>query len=230
MTAAMDIPHWSPRDSRKLPWTVAGSLTLHAVALAVLAPLAGEAESGAPPMLQVRLMETPATAAPAIHAAESPPEGASTRSARRAVVARAAQRPPVFPAVAATPTAAASTAAASTPATTQAAQAAVRANPQPPALMPPDLRAAYLSNPRPPYPRSARRLGLEGRVVLRAQILADGSCGLITVSETSGQAILDDAALQAVKQWHFLPARRGGEPVSAWVEIPINFQLDGRER
>jgi protein TonB len=38
--------------------------------------------------------------------------------------------------------------------------------------------------------------------------------------------MLDQAALQAVKQWHFVPAQRGGEAVAAWVEVPIVFRLE----
>lgn len=96
-------------------------------------------------------------------------------------------------------------------------------------MTPPDVRAAYLSNPRPPYPLAARRLGLEGRVVLLAEILENGACNRITVKHSSGHDILDQAALEAVKSWHFIAARRGAEPLAAWVEIPVMFRLDGRE-
>jgi protein TonB len=36
---------------------------------------------------------------------------------------------------------------------------------------------------------------------------------------------LDEAALVTVKKWRFVPARRGGEAVSAWVVVPIAFSL-----
>lgn len=89
----------------------------------------------------------------------------------------------------------------------------------------PEYRAAYLENPRPPYPISARRRGLEGTVVLRVEVLANGTCGRLEVKSGSGHEILDSAAAQAVKSWRFSPARRGGDALTAWVDIPVTFRL-----
>lgn len=94
-------------------------------------------------------------------------------------------------------------------------------------VTPPDTRAAYLANPRPPYPVAARRMGWEGKVLLRVEVLADGTCGTVAVAVGSGYRLLDEAAAEAVKRWRFVPARRGAEPVAAWVEIPVVFRLTG---
>lgn len=92
--------------------------------------------------------------------------------------------------------------------------------------IPPDFRAAYLDNPRPAYPLAARRMGLEGRVVLHAEVLENGRCNRLSVKDSSGHDMLDQAALQAVKNWRFVPARRGNETIVAWVDIPVVFKLD----
>jgi TonB family protein len=86
---------------------------------------------------------------------------------------------------------------------------------------------AALNNPKPPYPLAARRQGIEGRVMLLAQVRTDGSCGEVTIQQSSGHAVLDRAALDTVRQWRFIPARRGGQVVEAPVQVPIVFRLGG---
>lgn len=77
----------------------------------------------------------------------------------------------------------------------------------------------------PVYPRLAREQGWEGTVRLRIVVLPDGSPGDITIRKSSGHSILDEAAIEAVKSWKFLPARDGNIPIKSLVEIPINFDL-----
>lgn len=85
--------------------------------------------------------------------------------------------------------------------------------------------AAYLHNPRPVYPEVARRREWEGRVLLKVQVLANGHAATVTLATSSGHDVLDEAALEAVRNWHFVPAKRGGQPVDSWVTVPINFNL-----
>lgn len=89
----------------------------------------------------------------------------------------------------------------------------------------PNYGAAYLHNPPPLYPLMARRRGISGRVVIEAEVTADGRCGAVRVLHSSGHEILDDTALAAVKRWRFVPATRNGHPVTATVAIPVNFKL-----
>ncbi len=77
----------------------------------------------------------------------------------------------------------------------------------------------------PSYPATARRLGIQGTVRLRVQVLADGRVGEIIVESSAGHSDLDKAAADAVRQWHFEPARKGVEPVTTWVLLPVHFQL-----
>lgn len=87
--------------------------------------------------------------------------------------------------------------------------------------------ATALDNPKPPYPRAARRRGHEGRVVLNARVRSDGVCTEVTLKLGSGHALLDTAALDTVRRWRFIPARRAGTAIDSWVEVPIVFRLEG---
>lgn len=95
-----------------------------------------------------------------------------------------------------------------------------------PAIEAPRYNAAYLNNPPPAYPLSARRRGMEGRVLVRAEIQEDGSCSRVELKRSSGTDLLDQAALEAVKKWRFVPARKGAQAISAWVDVPITFKLE----
>ena len=95
------------------------------------------------------------------------------------------------------------------------------------AVTPPGLNAAYLRNPAPRYPASARRAGTQGTVTLRVQVTREGLAARVDVEKSSGSPHLDAAALEAVKAWRFVPARQGVEPVESWVLVPIVFRLEG---
>ena len=90
----------------------------------------------------------------------------------------------------------------------------------------PRFNVAYLNNPAPVYPPLARRLGEEGKVLLRVYVTADGAAGELQIQTGSGSEFLDNAALKAVQQWRFVPARKGESPVAAWVQVPIVFKLN----
>jgi protein TonB len=92
----------------------------------------------------------------------------------------------------------------------------------------PRVVAAYLRAPPPRYPASARRKGEEGTVVLKVHVTADGVASSVGLEKSSGSAALDEAAREAVKGWLFAPARRGAEPVETWVLVPVVFRLDNR--
>ncbi len=95
-----------------------------------------------------------------------------------------------------------------------------------PKTVAPRFDAAYLSNPAPVYPPLSRRLGEEGKVVLRVHVEPDGQPSHVEVRTSSGFVRLDDAALGAVRRWRFVPAKRGDEAVAAWVLVPLNFTLN----
>ncbi len=97
----------------------------------------------------------------------------------------------------------------------------------PPSVMVPPRPVAGMAADRPPvYPELARRRGEQGRVLLRVSVGADGTPLAVGIGQSSGHTSLDNAALLAVRQWRFMPAMRGGRPVSASAEVPIQFQLE----
>jgi len=103
---------------------------------------------------------------------------------------------------------------------------AARLTPPPPEIAP-RFDVAYLHNPRPVYPRIARRLGEHGRVILQVFVSPGGLAEKVEISTSSGYARLDQAACEAVRKWQFVPARRGRQAVGAWVLVPISFVLEG---
>jgi periplasmic protein TonB len=109
------------------------------------------------------------------------------------------------------------------------AEPVVAAPPPPPPPPPPVIEAKeganYLKNPRPPYPHLAQREGWQGLAVLRVRVLADGRPAGATVQKSAGHGVLDDAAIEAVKGWTFVPATQGGQPIAGWVTVPIDFRL-----
>ena len=83
----------------------------------------------------------------------------------------------------------------------------------------------YKKNSPPAYPEIARVRGYEGIVLVFAEILPDGRVGNMKIRKSSGYAILDQSAIEAVKPWKFEPAKRSGNPFTVWVELPIKFIL-----
>lgn len=107
-----------------------------------------------------------------------------------------------------------------------AAPPAPMALPVPAPVIPPRTDAAHLNNPAPVYPAGSRRFGEQGRVLLDVYILPDGRVGEIKLRRSSGSGRLDEAALEAVRRWRYVPARRGNEPIPYWYVQPIAFSLD----
>ena len=81
--------------------------------------------------------------------------------------------------------------------------------------------------PPPDYPRRARRAGLEGSVDCLLVVEADGRVSSVRVVRSSGHAILDAAAVEALHRWVFQPGLSAGLPGRREVEHRVTFQLDG---
>jgi periplasmic protein TonB len=91
----------------------------------------------------------------------------------------------------------------------------------------PAFNAGYLHNPPPPYPLVARRNGEQGTVILRVRVTRNGMPASVDIEKPSGSSHLDDAALETVRTWRFVPARQNGQPVEARVLVPVVFKLEG---
>ena len=83
----------------------------------------------------------------------------------------------------------------------------------------------YLSNPAPVYPSESLRHREQGAVLLRVHVSADGRALSVEIGKSSGFPRLDASAMEAVQTWKFVPAKRGGEPIESWVEVPVIFSL-----
>jgi protein TonB len=83
------------------------------------------------------------------------------------------------------------------------------------------------TNAPPVYPLDALLAGIEGRVLLRVLVNAEGVVDAAEVDASSGSASLDRAALAAVLGWRFRAALRRGLPVAHEVLVPVRFSIRG---
>jgi protein TonB len=88
-----------------------------------------------------------------------------------------------------------------------------------------EAAADYLNNPLPHYPRLSKRAGEEGTVVLKVRVSAAGQAKQVELYATSGYKRLDKAALEAVKNWQFSPAKQGSVNIESTVLVPVKFVL-----
>jgi len=78
----------------------------------------------------------------------------------------------------------------------------------------------------PAYPVIARSMGLGGEVVLEAVISTEGRVEKLHV--ISGHPLLQQAAIEAVKDWRYKPYLLNGKAVEVDTTITIRFSLNGR--
>lgn len=75
------------------------------------------------------------------------------------------------------------------------------------------------------YPDIARRAGVEGKVIVRVLVAANGKVKKSLIEYTDSE-LLNEAAIQAIKNYGtFTPAIQNGQPITCWVSIPITFRL-----
>ncbi|GAO23033.1 TonB family protein [Alicycliphilus sp. B1] len=102
---------------------------------------------------------------------------------------------------------------------------AAPAAPPGPAIIQPSSDASHLNNPKPVYPAVSKRLGEQGKIVLRVLIGTDGLPQKIEIKQSSGYERLDRQAVDTVSRWRFVPGTRNGVPEAMWYLQPINFVL-----
>lgn len=89
------------------------------------------------------------------------------------------------------------------------------------------IQLEYLSAPPPKYPRNALSRRIEGTVLLQVLVGVDGRPLDVTVSQSSGNRELDEAARsQILKRWSFRPAMKNGQAVQALGLVPVAFNLE----
>jgi len=87
------------------------------------------------------------------------------------------------------------------------------------------IAPAFLHREMPVYPMFARKLGKEGKVVLRLTIDEKGNLLNVEVLEKAGYGFTE-AAVEAVKKSTFLPAKKDGKRIASRALLPIRFQLE----
>jgi protein TonB len=91
-----------------------------------------------------------------------------------------------------------------------------------------EVKPKPIYSPTPKYPDLARRAGIQGQAVVKALVDIDGSIMDAQILKSSGNQMLDEAALAAARQWKFTPAKQRDKFVRVYVSIPVNFRLTDR--
>lgn len=81
-----------------------------------------------------------------------------------------------------------------------------------------------VKNVTPVYPALARSAGAQGVVIIEAVIDAQGD--VVSTKVLRSVPLLDQAAMDAVRQWSYTPARLNGQPVPVVVTVTVNFTLE----
>ncbi|MES2537155.1 MAG: TonB family protein [Pseudomonadota bacterium] len=99
------------------------------------------------------------------------------------------------------------------------------AAPAPPAPPKTISGVEYIQAPQPDYPPIAKRMGEEGKVIVRVLINEKGRPERVDVQKSSGSPRLDEAAKQAVARALFKPHLEDGKPIAVFALVPINFSI-----
>jgi TonB family protein len=90
-----------------------------------------------------------------------------------------------------------------------------------------DVKAPIVvSRVEPAYSEEARKARVSGIVIVEAMIDKEGNVTDVNVLKPLPFG-LDQAAIDAVKQWKFKPAMKDGQPVDVAFNLTVNFKLDG---
>ncbi len=87
-----------------------------------------------------------------------------------------------------------------------------------------DERPHLLRKVEPAYSEEARKAKCQGHVVLYVEVDASGQVTNPKVMRSLGLG-LDEKAIEAVRQWKFEPAIKDGKPVTAYIQVEMNFRL-----
>jgi protein TonB len=227
----------SRANTRAFSIFLAVSLAVHAAVLAVgrLSPPVTEAEL--PFTVEILPLQPVVSAQATAPVAAPPPPKPEPKPTREPVRAtptpqraappdRAPEAPPVS--IASAP----DSSRASERDTAPAPAADRRADAAPAGIAPPPVSttdAAYLRNVLE-YPLVSRRNGEQGTVLVKVLVARDGTVLKAELEKSSGSPNLDIAAVRSVKNWHFVPARRGDETIEKEYIVPAVFKLESARR
>lgn len=78
---------------------------------------------------------------------------------------------------------------------------------------------------QPAYPPQLLRTGVEGNVVVRVQVGADGRVKQVAILSADDPLFADATERQALRKWRFRPATRDGAPIESWKQMTVRFQI-----
>lgn len=90
---------------------------------------------------------------------------------------------------------------------------------------PPEIPPRQISESPFHYPEDLWDAGIEGETTLKVFVTSGGTVDSTQVETSSGHAAFDSAAVEGAHRLRFEPARRGDEPVGAWVLLPVQFDM-----
>ncbi|KGK57987.1 energy transducer TonB [Xanthomonas cannabis pv. phaseoli] len=91
-----------------------------------------------------------------------------------------------------------------------------------PTVAPTELAA--VKTPPPEYAPELACAGVGGTTVLRVVVGTEGTPTDVSVTQSSGQPVLDEAAQKRVREWKFKAATRNGQPVPQTIQVPVAFK------
>jgi protein TonB len=96
--------------------------------------------------------------------------------------------------------------------------------PVPPIVVEPKSDPRYPFT-EPAYPVSEIRMGHEGTVYLKVQVLPNGRVGAVQIERSSGFVKLDESAMREARTWRMKPGMHDGVATAMWTVVPIKFRL-----
>jgi len=100
------------------------------------------------------------------------------------------------------------------------------APPAPPAVQLPSSNADYLQNPKAVYPAMSKRLGEQGKVIVKVLVGVDGLPKSAEVKKSSGFDRLDEAAVEYIMKCRFVPGKVNGVVQAMSYDAPVNYVLN----
>ena len=76
------------------------------------------------------------------------------------------------------------------------------------------------------YPTALWDQRVRGETLLLLRVTAAGEVDSVSISNSSGRAEFDSAAVTGARKLRFVPGRRGGIPVDMWTKLPVRFEVD----
>jgi len=96
----------------------------------------------------------------------------------------------------------------------------------PPVVIGPVRDPRYAANFQPDYPAIERRLGHEGRVVVRVLVGTDGRVKQVQKVSAASDEFFAVTERRALDKWRFKPGTRDGVPIEAWQTVSLSFVLN----